>query len=105
MGQTRKATQTVLYTLAAFLPVLFTLFALIPADAGFKRIIGIAIEGAGFSVFPSVLRKDFLAWKAAHPGVHPRNDYAAAGWGMLGLLLTLVLLFLLSMWDVYRRLS
>jgi hypothetical protein len=51
-----------------------------------KKIIVLAVEGAGFSIFPSILREDYVKWKASNPGVKARNDYASVGWGVLGLL-------------------
>jgi hypothetical protein len=84
MGNRRKARQVLLYTLLFCFAFLIPFILLIPADAGINKIILIAVEGAGFSVFPSVMRDDFVRWKAANPEKKPRNDWAAAGWGLIG---------------------
>jgi hypothetical protein len=48
-----------------------------------KKIILLAVEGAGYSVFPSIIRQDYVEWKTSNPGVKPRNDYSSIGWGVL----------------------
>jgi hypothetical protein len=87
MGERSKAHQTVFYTLFLCIAFLIPFVLGIPADAPIKKIILLAVEGAGFSVFPSIVRQDYVKWKAANPGVKPRNDYASIGWGVLGALL------------------
>ncbi len=87
MGQPRKAHQTVLYTLLLCIAFLIPFILGIPAGAPIKKIILLAVEGAGYSVFPSIIRKDYVKWKASNPGVKPRNDYASTGWGVLGALM------------------
>ena len=86
MGQPRKAQQTVFYTLLLCIAFLIPFILGIPAGAPIKKIIVLAVEGAGYSVFPSVLREDYVKWKATNPGVKPRNDYSSIGWGLLGAL-------------------
>ncbi len=98
MGQPRKAHQTVFYTLLLCIAFLIPFLLGIPADAPIKKIILLAVEGAGYSVFPSIIRQDYVKWKASNPGVKPRNDYASVGWGLLGALMyfaiaTLILAF------------
>jgi hypothetical protein len=105
MGEGRKAQQTITYTLIAVVAVMVPVLLVLPADAPIKKLIAIAIEGAGFSVFPSVLREDYVKWKAANPGAKPRNDYASMGWALLGLVLYLVILALILMWEVWRRVT
>ena len=100
MGQPRKAQQTVFYTLSSCIAFLIPFVLGIPADAPIKKIILLAVEGAGFSIFPSVLREDYVKWKATNPGVKPRNDYASIGWGLLGALLYVAMGVLIS---VFRR--
>src|SRR5580704_9248749 len=68
MGEGRKAQRTIVYTLIAVVAVMVPVLLVIPADAPIKKLIALAIEGAGFSVFPSVLREDYMKWKAANPG-------------------------------------
>jgi hypothetical protein len=87
MGLPRKAQQTVFYTLLLCIAFLIPFLLGIPADAPIKKIILLAVEGAGYSVFPSIVREDYLKWRAANPGVKSRNDYASIGWGVLGALL------------------
>lgn len=84
MGLTRKAQQTVFYTLLLSVAFLVPFILGIPDDAPIKKIIVLAVEGAGYSVFPSIVREDYVKWKASNPGVKPRNDYASVGWGILG---------------------
>jgi hypothetical protein len=86
MGQPQKAQQTVLYTLLLCVAFLIPFLLGIPADAPIKKIILLAVEGAGYSVFPSIIRQDYVNWRASNPGVKPRNDYTSIGWGVLGAL-------------------
>jgi hypothetical protein len=87
MGQPRKGHQTVFYTLLFCISFLIPFLLFIPSDAPIKKIILLAVEGAGYSVFPSVIRQDYVKWKTSNPGVKPRNDYASIGWGVLGALM------------------
>jgi hypothetical protein len=96
MGQPRKAQQTVFYTLLLSIAFLVPFLLLIPADAPIKKIILLAVEGTGYSVFPSIVRQDYAKWKAANPGVKPRNDYGSIGWGVLGALLYIAIGILIS---------
>jgi len=86
MGQPRKAHQTVFYTLLLSIAFLIPFILGIPDGAPIKKIMVLAVEGAGYSIFPSIMREDYLKWKASNPGVKPRNDYASVGWGVLGAL-------------------
>ena len=86
MGQPRKGHQTVFYTLLLCIVFLIPFLLVIPADAPIKKIILLAVEGAGYSVFPSIIRQDYVNWRASNPGVKPRNDYTSIGWGVLGAL-------------------
>ena len=95
MGQPRKGHQTVFYTLLLCIAFLLPFLLIIPADAPIKKIILLAVEGAGYSVFPSVIRQDYVKWKASNPGVKPRNDYASIGWGVLGALMYFAIVALL----------
>jgi len=87
MGQPRKAQQTVFYTLLLCIAFLIPFLLAIPADAPIKKIILLAVEGAGYSVFPSIVREEYVKWRGSNPDVKPRNDYASIGWGVLGALL------------------
>lgn len=100
MGQSRKAHQTVFYTLLLCIAFLVPFLLGIPADAPIKRIILLAVEGARYSVFPSIIRQDYVKWKASNPGVKPRNDYASIGWGVLGALTYIAIAALIL---VFRR--
>ena len=96
MGQPRKAHQTVFYTLLLCVAFLIPFILGIPAGAPIKKIIMLAVEGAGYSLFPSIIREDYVKWKASNPGVKPRNDYASAGWGILGALIYLTIAGLIA---------
>ena len=87
MGQPRKGNQTIFYTLLLCIAFLIPFLLVIPADAPIKKIILLAAEGAGYSVFPSIIRQDYVEWKISNPGVKPRNDYSSIGWGVLGALM------------------
>jgi hypothetical protein len=87
MGLRRKAQQTLLYTFLLCVAFLIPFLLAIPPEAGIKKIILLAVEGAGYSVFPSVLREDYVKWRAVNPAAKPRNDWLATGWGLLGLLM------------------
>jgi hypothetical protein len=58
MGQPRKGQQTVFYTLLLCIAFLIPFLLVIPADAPTKKIILLAAEDAGYSVFPSIIRQD-----------------------------------------------
>jgi len=96
MGQPRKAHQTVFYTLLLCIAFLIPFILGIPAGAPIKKIIVLAVEGAGYSVFPSLVREDYVNWKASNPGVKPRNDYASVGWGVFGALMYLTIAALIA---------
>ena len=100
MGQPQKASKTLFYTLSLCIAFLIPFLLAIPPDAGMKKIIVLALEGAGYRMFPSILREDYVKWKASNPGVSPRNDWAATGWGILGALMFLAIAALILM---FRR--
>ena len=87
MGLAKKAQQTVFYTLLLCIAFLVPFLLRIPADAPVTKILTLAVAGAGYSVFPSIVREDYAKWKDSNPGVKPRNDYTSIGWGVLGALL------------------
>jgi len=68
MGQPRKGNQTVFYTLLLCIAFLIPFLLVIPADVPIKKIILLAVEGAGYSVFPSIIRQDYVEWKTSNPG-------------------------------------
>lgn len=96
MGLRRKAQQTVFYTLLLCIAFLVPFVLGVPADAPIKKFILLAVEGAGYSVFPSIVREDYVKWKSSNPEVKPRNDYASIGWGLLGALLYLTMAALIA---------
>jgi hypothetical protein len=85
MGQKQRAQQTLFYTLLLCIAFLVPFLPTIPAGAPIKKLILFAVEGAGYTVFPSLVREDYVKGKAAHPGVKPRSGLSAIGWGVLGL--------------------
>jgi len=91
MGQSRKAHQTMLYTLLFCMAFLIPFILGIPAGAPIKKIMALAVEGAGYSVFPSILREDYMKWKASNPSMKPRNDYISIGWGVLGAFIYIII--------------
>jgi hypothetical protein len=101
MGESRKARATLLYTLVLCVAFLVPFILLIPPGAGIKKIILLAVEGAGFSVFPSIVREEYAKWRPLNPNVKPRNDYLSIGWGILGLL---VYVTMMAVVDAYRLL-
>ena len=104
IGQPRKAQQTLLYTLLLSIAFLIPFLLWIPAEATIKRIILLAVEGAGYSVFPSIIREDYVRWKTANPDVKPRNDWAAVGLGVLGALVYLTIAVLILTFQAIARL-
>jgi hypothetical protein len=102
MGQPRKAWQTIVYTLVFCIAFLVPFLLAIPTDAPIKKIILLAVEGAGFSVFPSVLREEYVKWRRVNPDVKPRNDYTSIGWGILGGFLYLTMASLISTYKLLR---
>jgi hypothetical protein len=87
MGLPRKAQQTMSYTLLLCIAFLVPFIFAIPPSAAIKKLILVAVEGAGYSVFPSLLREDYVAWRRANPDTKARNDYSSIGCGLLGLLM------------------
>jgi hypothetical protein len=100
MGHSRKANQTVFYTLLLCIAFLIPFILGIPAGAPIKKVILLAVEGAGYSVFPSIIREDYVKWKASKRGVKPGNDYASIGWGILGALMYFTIASLIA---AFRR--
>jgi hypothetical protein len=101
MGQLEKAQKTVFYTLLLCIAFLVVFELGMPADAPIKKIIWLAVAGAGYSVFPSIVREDYLKWRAANPAAKPRNDWAAVGWGLLGVLIYLAIGALIALFRPY----
>ena len=105
MGLPDKAKKTVTYTVLLCIAFLIPWLLLVPEDAGINKLILVAIEGASYTVFPSILREDYLNWRTAHPSVPARNGWAAVGWGILGLLIYSGLgLLVTTAADIHRRL-
>ena len=104
MGQTHKARQTVFYTVVGCAVFLSLVILGLPARAPLKPILMLAAAGAGFSIFPSIVRNDYVKWKKSNPGVKPRNDYTSIGWGILGSVLYVVLGGLIGAGETIVRL-
>jgi hypothetical protein len=103
MGQRRKARQTILYTIFAC-TVFMGLFLLgLPEKAPIKPIILLAVEGAGLTIFPSIVRGEYVKWKRENPGAKPRNDYASIGWGLLGFCLYVALAGIVGVGEAVVR--
>lgn len=100
MGQPRKAHKTVLYTFLLSVAFLIPFMLAIPDGAPIKKIIVLAVEGAGYSVFPSIIREDYLKWKSSNPEAKPRNDYTSIGWGLLGGLMYLAIAVIIAAFQV-----
>ena len=104
IGQPRKAQQTILYTLLLSLAFLIPFLLAIPADAPIKKFILLAVEGAGYSVFPSIVREDYVKWRTANPNVKPRNDWTAAGLGIFGAFVYIAIAALILAFQAIARL-
>ncbi len=102
MGQPRKAQQRLLYTLLLTAAFLIPFLLAIPADAPIKKFILLAVEGAGYSVFPSLVREEYVKWKAVNSDVKPRNDYASIGWGIVGAFIYLTMAVLIDAFRLFR---
>jgi uncharacterized membrane protein len=57
----------------------------------FARFVGFGAEFVFYHIFKDLQEGVFTEWQAAHASVEPANGWLAIGWGILGLLLTLVL--------------
>ena len=105
MGQFEKAQKTVFYTTLLCISFLVIFELGIPADAPIRKLILLSVAGAGYSVFPSIVREDYLKWRVANPATKPRSDWAAAGWALLGALIYFgigAVLALLRSYTVWR---
>ena len=102
MGQLRKARETLLYTLILSVAFLVPFILFIPSGAGIKKIILIAVEGAGFSAFPSIVREEYMKWRPLNPDVKLRNDYLSIGWGILGIFIYVAMMALIDTYRLFR---
>ena len=102
MGQLRKARETLIYTLILSVAFLVPFILFIPSGAGIKKIILLAVEGAGFSVFPSIVREEYMKWRPLNPDVKLRNDYLSIGWGILGFLIYVAMMALIDTYRLFR---
>jgi hypothetical protein len=102
MGLPRKARQTVLYTLLLTAMFLIPFLLAIPTNAPIKKFIWLAVEGAGYSVFPSLVREEYVKWRAENPDVKPRNDYTSIGWGIVGLFIYVTMMVLIDAYRLFR---
>ena len=58
------------------------------------RVVGLGVEAASLLFFPGLMEKEFIAWQAAHPASTPANGWFAVGWGLIGIPMIFVVLFL-----------
>ena len=84
MGLPRKAQQTMSYTLLLCIAFLIPLILGIPAGAPIKKLIAVAVEGAGIVCFPPSFEKttwrgDALTPTLRHATITPRLDGAFLG--------------------------
>lgn len=67
------------------------IFFFIPEEAW--RAVAFAAEIAFLLVFPVFMEGLFNAWQAAHPDAHPSSGWSAIGWGLVGTVVFLVIVF------------
>lgn len=90
MGHPLRAKRILRWTLlvAAMLAVLLILT---PDILG--RALGLGAEIAFYLTFPGLQKSEFAEWQAAHPDLEPSNGWKALGWGFVGALLFVAVLF------------
>jgi tetratricopeptide (TPR) repeat protein len=86
LGQSRKATLTLRWSIAATLAAMVVLLYL---PDQFTRIFGLGVEAAGAAVYPAIQQNDFAVWEQGHP-----QPQSASGWRSLGLALLGMVTFL-----------
>lgn len=60
---------------------------------GLSRLVGIGGEIAFRLIFPVFMEKEFVEWQATHADVRPSNGWRAIAWGLPGVVLFFVMLF------------
>ena len=90
MGHQEKAKKVLWSSALAFVPLTIILF-FIPELL--SRVIGLGIEAAFCAIFPVIQGREFAEWEATHAEAVPNSGWRAIGWGLLGLLLFLVIVF------------
>lgn len=60
-----------------------------------SRLVGFGAEIAFVLIFPAFMEKQFNEWQATHPSVPPSSGWSAIGWGVLGIVLFLAIVFLM----------
>ena len=59
----------------------------------FSRLVGLAAEIGFRLIFPAFMEKEFAEWEATHASVKPFNGWKAIGWGLVGMVLFLLIVF------------
>ena len=59
----------------------------------FSRLVGLAAEIGFRLIFPAFMEKEFAEWEATHASVMPCNGWKAIGWGLVGMVLFLLIVF------------
>ena len=94
MGHQKRAKRVLWVTACALVAVAAILF-FIPDFLA--RIVGIGVEGAFCVAFYLVQDREFREWEAAHKDTTPSNGWSALGWGIVGILLFLAIVFAVFM--------
>jgi tetratricopeptide (TPR) repeat protein len=82
LGQERKATLTLAWSIPAVLGIIV---ALIYLPDSLTRIVGLCVEGAGVAGYPAIQKDDFALWEKNHPQVQPASGWRSLGLAFLGL--------------------
>jgi hypothetical protein len=90
MGYQEKAWKVLWCTGLAFVPIAVIVSFTPPL---LSRVLALGIEAAGCMIFPVIQGREFGAWEATHTGTMPSSGWKAIGWGLIGLLLFLVIVF------------
>ena len=61
----------------------------------FARLVGLGAEVAFLLFFPVLMEKEFNEWQATH-SISPSNGWKAIGWGLIGMVLLVIVIFLTS---------
>ena len=94
MGQPDKASRVRSYTLVIAIVAAIVL-SLLPS--GLAHIVGLGMEAASLAIFPRIQDASFAEWQRINNGVEPSSGWPAIGWGFLGLILFVGIIFLVAM--------
>jgi Flp pilus assembly protein TadD len=87
LGEGHKGRSVLGWTIAATVPLVA---ALIYLPGGVSKVVGLAVQGTGAGLFPWLQKRAFERWQQANPGAAHANEWKSAGWGLLGMVFSLV---------------